>query len=361
MVSKLKNSSKKIQSPKGHAKNPNYKGKNYKTPEKKVYVNKIKELLENPLKDINDNDKKVQSLIKVTKTLEKIKTPVKIESKKFNDFIKRIDNQAYKKILIAIPIIIYRLASLVVINASIFEVIFKAYQGQISTNNWANLSLITKINRIIKDYMQLIFKKQSILGYAELILLAGIVVDDIPRILLNTDYENVQDIAALQLAKKLAETTKKIDKVYEKPIKEAENEKEKQIIHELGEDIKNLKYKLDNGLGPDGQGINYAIQDGAIKKYNEKRNINPPKYSPVKLPEGLTEYDFRPKTPSKSGSPISSKSGSPISSKKSPISSKKSSISSLKSISSKKSSSKTGSPNSSTSSGSMHILRKKSI
>lgn len=221
----------KVKSPfKGHPKNPNYFGKNYKTPEKKIYpVNKLNEILKEPIKIIKDEDKKIKSIIKLEQQLIKIPSIVKVESNKFNNFIKNIKIPEYKNFAIILPIILFRLSSLLIANKSTylgFLEVFRDNTSALKLNNWEKLSFISKVYTIIKDYMVLIFKNGSPLGYAETIILINLILDEIPKIILTKEYNNINEVPVLKLAKHLAQNTKTIKNIEQSQIDQEQTNKE---------------------------------------------------------------------------------------------------------------------------------------
>ena len=151
--------------PQFHPKNPNYLGKKFKTPEKKV--NKYVVVLENPLKELEDEKKKLESLLELQKSIKKIKSPIRIESKKFDNFIKKMDDAHTKKIAIALPIIIYRLSTLIIKEKDTFGRIFKVFHNTVSgTKDWGKMTFTSKIVQIIYDYMKLMTEKWTVFGYS---------------------------------------------------------------------------------------------------------------------------------------------------------------------------------------------------
>jgi len=236
-----------MKSVKVHPKNPNYLGKKFKTPEKKV--NKYNVFLENPLKELEDEKNKLESLLELQQSIKKIKSPIRIESKKFDNYIKKLDDKHTKKIAIALPIIIYRLSTLIIKQKDTFGTIFKVFHNTVSdTKDWDKMSYTSKVVQILYDYMKLLYEKGTIFGFAEIIILAGIVLDDIPMIIMNNDYIDLKDLAIFQLTKKLAKNVKDLTIVYEAPLKEMEKKKEakqeKEFKAELNTNIQNLQYSI---------------------------------------------------------------------------------------------------------------------
>ena len=207
---------------KGHTKNPNYFGKNYKTQPKKVYpINKLNEILKEPLKVIKDENKKIKSIIKLEQQLIKIPSITKIESNKFKKFIQNINVPQYKSLAIILPIILYRLSSLLIANKNVylsFLEVFKDNTNALNLANWEKLSFISKIYTIIRDYMVLIFKNGTLLGYAETIILIDLISSEIPKIIFTNEYKNISDVPVLKLAKHLAQNTKTINNIEQSQI-----------------------------------------------------------------------------------------------------------------------------------------------
>jgi hypothetical protein len=230
MVKTLKKSSlkkKPSKEQKPHPKNPNYFGKNYKSPEKKIYVNKVKEIMEEPLKQIKDDNKKVVSIIKLQKSLHKIPSPMKVESTKFKKFINSLDNIYYRKLVFVLPIILYRLSSLLIHNQGMFLKLMDVYTKNMyttQTQTWQQMSFISKYYKVIVDYMKIIFEKSSILGTAELIVFASLIVDEIPKILFSTDYKDAEQLAVLKIAKHLAQNVKKVDEIVDNKVNQQQKE-----------------------------------------------------------------------------------------------------------------------------------------
>jgi hypothetical protein len=232
-------SSKKV-SPEGHIRNPNYKGKNYKTPEKKV--NKYFEIITNPLKSLNEERKKIASFLKIEKVIQTVSAPITVQSNKFDAFLKTINNPANRALAIAIPIILVRLSTLIIQNRSLFKDMFSSFSNTTTSANWANSSFYSKIYIILGDYMLSLWKSSGVLGVADLILLAGLLLDDIPKIIKNKDYINVPDINAFKLSQELAKNTKDVAIMYQAPEKE---KKDRQVIKTLNENMGKLINKLE--------------------------------------------------------------------------------------------------------------------
>lgn len=229
-IDKILSSIKKNEEIKPHPKNPNYFGKNYKTQPKKVYpVNKLNEILKEPIKNIKEEDNRIKSIIKLEQQIIKIKTPVKVESNKFKKFIANIKSPEYRKFAIILPIILYRLSALIIANKSVylgFLEVFKYNTNTLNLTNWENLSFISKIYTIIKDYMILIYKNGSLLGYAETIILINLILDEIPQILLTNQYNNINELPVIKLAKHLAQNTKTIVDIEQNQAKQDKNNEE---------------------------------------------------------------------------------------------------------------------------------------
>jgi hypothetical protein len=300
----------KVNSGKIHPKNPNYLGKKFKTPEKKV--NKYNVFLENPLKELEDEKKKLESLLELQKSIQKIKSPIRVESKKFDNFIKKMDDKHTKKIAIALPIIIYRLSTLIIKEKDTFGRIFKVFHNTVSsTKDWDKMSFTSKVVQIIYDYMKLMTEKWTIFGFAELIILAGIVLDDIPMIIMNNDYIDLKDLAIFQLTKKLAKNAKDITVVYDAPLKEMEKKKEANAETELKKELKSELVKVKHALV--GYVPNVAVQDFISKKGNQNETLpkHPPRYYDIDHEQNtLADIHFRPRTPSVKKSSESKKSSS---------------------------------------------------
>lgn len=259
---------------KGHTKNPNYFGKNYKTPVKKVYINTLNEILKEPLKVIKDENKKIKSIIKLEQQLIKIPSITKVESNKFKKFIQNINVPQYKSLAIILPIILYRLSSLLIANKNTylgFLEVFKDNTNALKLANWEQLSFISKIYTIIKDYMVLIFKNGTLLGYAETIILIDLITAEIPRIIFANEYKNISDVPVLKLAKHLAQNTKTINNIEQSQIAQEEMNKEiqehkmdmRQLIetnNEVTTNYNNLLKKVETNLGKNEY---FATQDMA--------------------------------------------------------------------------------------------------
>ena len=213
--------------------------------------NKYKTFLDKPIQILDDAHTDVNSLIRLSKKTQKLTSPLTVKATKFDKFVKTISNPVNKKLLLAIPIILFRLSTLLIRNKDIFHTIFKSWHSTwnpddpAEANTWGELPLISKISKIFTDYFNLLFKKSSVLGIAEIIILTGIILDDIPRILVNNDYIKLEDLAVTELAKQLARTTKEVHVVYEAPLKEAERAKEKKDAEDRQ---KNLNILNDNIL-----------------------------------------------------------------------------------------------------------------
>lgn len=209
---------------KGHPKNPNYFGKNYKSPVKKPNID---EILKEPLRSIKEEDKKIKTMIKLESQLIKLKTPIKVESTKFNKFIKVISSPQNRKLAFILPIILYRLSSLLLANKNVYINFMDVFEKNSDRTEWGSMSLMSKMYVIISDYMKLIYKKSNVLGIAETIILLNIILDEIPRIILATKYDNIDELPVLKLAKHLAQNVKKIDDVMVN--KEKQDEQDKKI------------------------------------------------------------------------------------------------------------------------------------
>lgn len=228
---------------KGHTKNPNYFGKNYKTPVKKIYpINTLNEILKEPLKVIKDENKKIKSIIKLEQQLIKIPSITKVESNKFKKFIQNINVPQYKSLAIILPIILYRLSSLLIANKNVylgFLEVFKDNTNALNLANWEKLSFISKFYTIIRDYMVLIFKNGTLLGYAETIILIDLITAEIPKIIFTNEYKNISDVPVLKLAKHLAQNTKAINNIEQSQIAQ------EQMNDEIRENKMNMRQLIE--------------------------------------------------------------------------------------------------------------------
>lgn len=231
---------------------PNYKPR---SPRKQNDNNKYKDFLDNPLKHVEQQDQAVVSLIKLNKSIEKIVVPVKLESTKFNKFIENLNNVHTRRIAKMLPIIMYRLLELVIKNRNTFQTIRNVFYNTPLLEDysavWNSYSFVKKIHVIISEYMKIIYKHSTFLGIAELIILGGIVLDDIPSILYSGDYTNLEDISVIPLAKQLAKKTNDVGAIYLAPItkleqdqRTAQNQQELKDLHltlqDIGEQLKNV-------------------------------------------------------------------------------------------------------------------------
>lgn len=220
--SKTKSKSKSLKnepSAKGHPRNPNYKGKHYKTPEyiknpveKKPFVNKYKEFLKEPLKQLEEEKNKIDSLININKITSPIKPLVIIKSEKFDKWVKGIKNPFDKKLLVLLPVILIKLSQLVIMNKDLAKSIsgmfidskksadWKTWSDGTIWSKWISWSPISNVYLLIKNFFKMIIEHGPI-GVAEIIVLTTLFLDDIPKIFAKKDLENLKDINKMELTK----------------------------------------------------------------------------------------------------------------------------------------------------------------
>lgn len=237
-----------------HNKHNNDKKDSHKKVLSKPKLNKYKEFLATPLDVLNNTGKDLSKFIKVASKIALQPSPISITSKKFEIFVQTLNTPLNRRIALVLPIIMFRLSALVIRNKDIFLKIFQVWdmtskhQDVLEQINWDQKSFISKIMVFLHDYMKFIFKN-SILGIAELILVTGIILEDIPRIFSNKDYIKLEDISSLELAKHLAKNSKDIAVIYETPAKKAEEKKRLEEAKEASESLSNrireLRYELD--------------------------------------------------------------------------------------------------------------------
>lgn len=230
----------KSKSVKGHARNPNYKGKHFKTPEyvKKIeHVNKYKEFLKSPLKQLENREKEVQSLIKVNSIAKVIKSPIHPDTSKFTKWVKSLENPVSRKLLFVVPIILFRVASLIVKNQDIYKQVISVYDEAAGDLDWKDRWLPSKIYKVMADFFNFLYEK-GIKSLPELIVITGIFIDDLPRIFTSKDYNELQDLSILELGKQAGRKVMQVQTIAETAIEKKNNDLIQQRFNRTLEDTK---------------------------------------------------------------------------------------------------------------------------
>ena len=201
-------------------------------------INKYKELLQAPLQVLVRSKKDLTSYLQIARTASLVKSPINIRAEKFNDFVGKINTSYNRSFALALPIILFRMSTLFLKHKDIFIRVLRSLDTTKETDEWSNLSFISKLLRVSKDYLNIISKTSIVFGIAEIIVLLSIVLDDLPRILVNKDYLNLEDLALPQLFRQLAQNTSQIEKVI---VDVPANDKKIKLAKE---DAKNLTDKI---------------------------------------------------------------------------------------------------------------------
>lgn len=238
---KTKLKSKSVKSVKGHIRNPNYKGKHFKTPEYVKYEkkeNKYKEFVKSPLKQLEQREKEVESLIKVNSIAKVIKSPIHPQSDKFTKWVKSLDNPISRKMLLVVPIILFRVSSLIIKNQDIYKQVITVYDQGRSKFKWQDMFLPSKIYQVMLDFFKYIHEKGYVMPISQLFVLIGIFVDDLPRIFTSKDYENLQDLGILEIAKQTARKVIQVQVIAENTLEKQKNDVIQKDFHQKLADTK---------------------------------------------------------------------------------------------------------------------------
>lgn len=238
----------KTKSVKGHARNPNYKGKHFKTPEyvKKIeHVNKYKEFLKSPLKQLEDREKEIKSLIKVNSIAKVIKSPIHPDTSKFTKWVKSLENPVSRKLLFVLPIILFRIASLIVKNQDIYKQVISIYDEAAGNLDWKDRWLPSKIYKVMYDFFNFLYEK-GVRSLPELIVITGIFIDDLPRIFTSKDYNELQDLSILELGKQAGRKVMQVQTIAETATEKKNNDlMQKESIRTLDETLTELRNTKD--------------------------------------------------------------------------------------------------------------------
>ena len=155
--------------------------------------------------------------------------------------------------LLVLPIILFRVSSLIVKNQDIFKQVVKVYDKAASNLEWKDRYLPSKIYTVMADFFHLI-KEKGVISIPEIIVILGLFLDDLPRIFTSKEYDNLEDLSIIELGKQTGRKMMQVQTISETTIQKETDDAIQKNAHRTLDDtlveIGNIKntIELSNNL-----------------------------------------------------------------------------------------------------------------